>query len=517
MLVFICDLCFYLHQVIYEFVILGSSMIDKIVMHIPVDMSLVDVREDGKYCIFGVDLFDVGIKVESRSCYKDEDGVIQFRVLNHPFSKLPTSFTEMAFKFYHEGIHIPYVELKCSPAKILQGHNVYGSDWIEQGALEMLGYLAETYPVLYGMLAVSETEVKHLDVTYFARLQDERQVTKAIEFLRNLSTKYVGKSEKQVIHKNTVYFGAARAKRFARKIYGKHCEFMDQLEEMKELAKKNDKNAQRVVAVMSDPNLQEFSKGLLRFETGVKAYALRELNIPTNLFQLIRYQRENPYFLRNLWVQANREIFKALEGQTMKVTDHDSIFNEIVNKLQKVSEQDTVNSVRADKIFQFYQFLENKGHAEAKNKYEHQYFKFIADLLECGFTEHYIKNISVNPDHNLDQMTAYIIVFHRFKKVVKGSKVSLVQARNLLDFYKDIQELGYETMSKRYGKSQFNNLVNKLKTCGFSKLTLQNLHVQSTNNIIPFIKYVEINFDQQVPDNFVEPISTFNQRELRIA
>jgi hypothetical protein len=40
-------------------------MIDKIVMHIPVDMSLVDIREDGKYCIFGMDLFDIGIRIEA--------------------------------------------------------------------------------------------------------------------------------------------------------------------------------------------------------------------------------------------------------------------------------------------------------------------------------------------------------------------------------------------------------------------------------------------------------------------
>jgi II/X family phage/plasmid replication protein len=48
--------------------------------------------------------------------------------------KTSPSFTEMAFKFFHEGYYYPYVELKCSPAKILQGHNVYGTDWIEQGA-----------------------------------------------------------------------------------------------------------------------------------------------------------------------------------------------------------------------------------------------------------------------------------------------------------------------------------------------------------------------------------------------
>ena len=98
-----------------------------------------------------------------------------------------------------------------------------------------------------------------------------------------------------------------------------------------------------------------------------------------------------------------------------------------------------------------------------------------------------------------------------------GGTVSLVEARNVFDFYKSIESEGYEVIRGRYGKSQFANLVTKLRSCGFSKLTLQNLHVQSKNNVIPFIKYVEINFDSQLPANFIEPISTFNQRELRIA
>ncbi|EOT7470570.1 phage/plasmid replication protein, II/X family, partial [Acinetobacter baumannii] len=56
-----------------------------------------------------------------------------------------------------------------------------------------------------------------------------------------------------------------------------------------------------------------------------------------------------------------------------------------------------------------------------------------------------------------------------------------------------------------------------LIAAGYSKAFLQNLHVESKSNIIPFLKLVEINFENQVPSNFVEPISTFNQRELRIA
>lgn len=75
-------------------------MLDKAVFHIPVDASLVDVREDGKYCIFGFDLLDLDIRIASHSVYKDEEGNVRHKVLNHPYSKLPTSFTEMAFKFF---------------------------------------------------------------------------------------------------------------------------------------------------------------------------------------------------------------------------------------------------------------------------------------------------------------------------------------------------------------------------------------------------------------------------------
>ena len=147
-------------------------MLDKIVMHIPVDASLVDIDSEGRHCIFGFNLLDLDLlKVGSWDVYKDEDGNTQHRVLNHGYERLATSHTPMAFKFFHEGHSYPFVELKASPAKIMQGHNVYGSDLIEQGAMEMLGYLAETHPTLYGMLAISETEIKQLDATYSARLR----------------------------------------------------------------------------------------------------------------------------------------------------------------------------------------------------------------------------------------------------------------------------------------------------------------------------------------------------------
>lgn len=412
-------------------------MLDKIVMHIPVDASLVDLDSEGRHCIFGFNLLDLDLlKVGSWDVYKDDEGNTQHRVLNHGYERLPTSFTAMAFKFFHEGYSYPYVELKASPAKILQGHNVYGTDWIEQGALEMLGFLAESHPTLYGMLAISETEIKQLDATYSARLRDDNQVAQVLDFMRNMSSRHIRKSTKQIIYKNTVYFGSERSKRFARKVYGKSCEFQNQLQEQIKLAKSNDKNAMRVVKVMSDPDLITWTSGLLRFETGIKAYVMKELDIPTNLFQLIRYQRSNPNFLKDLWVKANSEIFKALEGTAMKTTDPDSIYKNLCNV---------------------------------------------------------------------------------YGTVTPTGRVSVTKARNLFNFYCALETQGSESMKNRFGKSQYYQNMADLIAAGYSKAFLQNLHIETKNNIIPFLKLVEINFESQVPPNFQEPVSTFNRSNLKIA
>jgi II/X family phage/plasmid replication protein len=492
-------------------------MLDKLVFRIPVDAAHIDVSSDGKYYIFGLDVLDLGIRIASHSVYKDDEGNVRHKVLSHPYSHLPTSFTEMAFKFFHEGYYSPYVELKCSPAKILQGHNVYGTDWIEQGAVEMLGYLAITHPDLYALLDIGATEVMHLDVTYSARFRNDDEVQQVIDVMRNMSTQHVRKSSKASYYKNTVYFGSGQAKRFARKAYGKSCEFDSQLEELTKLAKKNDKSAQRIVAVMSSPELQKFAKGLLRFETGVKAYALREFNIPTNLWQLIRYQRQHPNFLRDLWVKANASIFKAFEGQTMRATDHDSVKQQISIQLHKVKSNDKISFTKVDQVFSFYLFLESNGHTEAKLKYEDNYFRYVGDLIACGFLEDYIRNIAVSHAKNLDHISAYIIVMNKFKKVTKATHVSDLQVNNLFQFYKRLEAEGYEAVRKVVSKPQFCKRIADLQACGFSKVFLQNLKSEAKNNVVPFIKYLEIKFDQQVPSDFIEPISTFNQRGLRIA
>lgn len=405
-------------------------MLDKIELRIPVDASLVEVDSEGRHAICGIGLLDLtSLTVASRSVFLNEDGTLNAQVLHCPYATLPTSFTGMAFKFCHDTMTWPYVEVKASPAKITQGHNVFGTDKLKEGAYEMLGWLQHAHPDLYGLLHIESAEVMLLDVTYSVRLKDDNQVDKALTFLRNFSSRAIRKSkDRKVDYKNTVYFGSKRCKWVARKVYGKAAEFHEQLDQQKKLANKNDYAAKRVVAVMSDPRLQEWVRGLLRIETGMKKAWFEKAGIPTKLIDLIKYQESNPDFLQDLWIKANAEMFKALEGEMMNVTDHEEIFKNICAKFETVTPKGKVSLTKARNVFNFYSGLELHGAAAMKTKYsEAQYFRYMADLISAGF----------------------------------------------------------------------------------SKAFLQNLGDENSKNVIPFIRLIEMKFDQQLPDWYVEPLSSF--------
>ncbi|ETT12264.1 phage/plasmid replication protein, gene II/X family, partial [Vibrio parahaemolyticus 50] len=71
-----------------------------------------------------------GVGLEAKTIFfTGEVGADKYEVadLRHAFESLPTHFTGMAFKIYQgTRLRSPCIELKASPAKILQGHNVYG-------------------------------------------------------------------------------------------------------------------------------------------------------------------------------------------------------------------------------------------------------------------------------------------------------------------------------------------------------------------------------------------------------
>ena len=182
---------------------------------------------------------------------------------------------------------------------------------------------------------------------------------------------------------------------------------------------------------MSDSRLINWTLGLMRFEARLKKRWLERNGIPTNLIELIQFQREKPEILQTLWTKATHSLFDALRGQTMKLTDDDSV----------------------------------------------------------------LKAIESSP-----------VVL-----TTKG-KVSKTRVRNIEAAYVLIRDKGFEEFKTRYGKSQFHNVLNQLCHCGFSKAFLQNLHDEKASNVIPFMRLVEIDFSQQLPEWYEPPVSQFNYK-----
>ena len=70
----------------------------------------------------------------------------------HAWESIPSSYEGMAFKifdFSFEDDETFFVELKASPAKLMQGHNVFGSSDIELCTWFMLDLFYKTYPKVF--------------------------------------------------------------------------------------------------------------------------------------------------------------------------------------------------------------------------------------------------------------------------------------------------------------------------------------------------------------------------------
>lgn len=383
-------------------------MLDHLRLAIPFDASLVSTIDD-KHALVGVDLHDLGIPLAARSVERMPDGRISAQILFHPYESLPTSFTGMAMKVFHDGNFWPYVELKASPAKIMQGHNVFGSQNIELCAFEMIGFLLESYPVLGDMLYVPDTEVRHLDVTYSARVPDPKIIPQIINYLSNVQAGQA-KPQSDKKYKGTAYWGGEKSRLVQQKCYDKLTEFMSQLTEYKKLAKR-DPAAVRVVEVMSDPRLQSYASGLLRWEVRIMHLKLKRLGISTKLFDLIALQRSDPALLQNLWLSATKPIFEALEGQSMRLVDDDSVYERLCETFKKVTPSGRVSFTRARNLFNFYCALREHGCVKMKKQYsESQYYALFSDLLLAGFSKSFLHNLNTENKSNVVPMLRFTTV-----------------------------------------------------------------------------------------------------------
>lgn len=372
-------------------------MIDLLELSIQFDASLVETIDE-RHAFVGVDLDEMDIPLGAKSVHFRDDGSAAASALYHPYESLPTSFTGLALKVNFDGYFFPNITIKGSPAKILQGHNVFGTDDLELCVTEMLYWLQDAYPSLYGMLAIDTAEVRKMDVTYMSRVGSPKLVRLAIDYMSRISNGQT-KPTKSKKFETTVYWGGATSRLIRQKCYSKFDEYMAQLADYKKKAERGDAHAFKIVDVMSDERLIDVARTSLRWECTFMKRWLERNDIPVNVWDLINYQKENPDFLKTIWSKGFNKIFEAMRGLDMTVTDENKVFDRLKSEFGKPLKSGRMSYRKAINLYGFYNQLKVMGIDEMKAQGLYstsQMNRLFADLCTAGFSKAFLQNLHID-------------------------------------------------------------------------------------------------------------------------
>ncbi|HDU8232006.1 TPA: replication protein, partial [Acinetobacter baumannii] len=348
------------------------------------------VRSLDNHHWFNGDIRDYGIPAATRHVSKTDDGQTITGELYHPYESLPSDYTDMAVKFYTNTMNTPpYVEIKASPLKLLQGHNVYGFESIELGSDHMLGMLLEAFPQLAPILDLANTEVLHLDTTYLFRLPHQNMVQPTLDYMANLASGH--RKAREVKYDNYITWGNDSAS-VRPKAYGKFEEVKSQLNKIQKKADKGCMRSKSLVIAMN--GALQFANAVLRLEARICKTYLTKNGYPSNLFQLIKLQHEQPELLLRLWHVAFDPILKTMEGEYMNFASDDELEALLKSKLVTYTKKGNPSYTKAYNAFDFYRSLRIDGYKKVKSRHlESRFYKRERELISCGISRSHLQNL----------------------------------------------------------------------------------------------------------------------------
>ena len=368
-------------------------MLDFLRLAIPINIAY--VRSLDNHHWFNGDIRDYGIPAATRHVSKTDEGHTITGDLYHPYEALPSDFTEMAMKFYTNTMNtVPYVELKASPLKLLQGHNVYGFESIELGSDQMLGMLMIAFPDLVPILDFEKTEVLHLDTTYLFRLPHQNMVQPVLDYMANLASGH--RKARQIKYENYITWGNDGAS-VRPKAYGKFEEVKSQLNKIQKQADKGCPRSKALVCAMHDA--LPFSNAVLRLEARICKTYMTKNCYPTNLFELIKLQHEQPELLLRLWHVAFDPILDTMRGKYMNFSSDGEILDLLRSKLVTYTKTGKASYTKANNAFKFYSLMRQVGFQATKDLYrERTFYDALDSLLSCDISKSHLQNLNKNPN-----------------------------------------------------------------------------------------------------------------------
>lgn len=353
-----------------------------------------------------------GLKIVPRDMTWHVDGSHQVHDLYHPWESLPSSFTGIAFKLYQASgfREQPCIELKASPAKISQGHNVFGSDSLELGVRNIFQALVSALPDFAHMLDFDTAEFFRIDATFSLKLPTCDALASALDSLSKVSNRYLRPS-RDGDYETTIYFNKVRGEAGRNTgrssslcIYSKLDEILHQIEDLEAKAKKEKTSRYNaVIQALKDDSLQYFATNRLRFEARICSRFFERHQLPTRVKSLLSFvkgfEQENGKgsFCRYLWTEAMKDLLEAIDGQKITVV-HDQkvkkLLHSIYDTIDKNGKLRTAKSVR---LFSFYRRLVTEGYAKVKRTMgttgKSSFYNAVNALRDAGFSKAQLQNL----------------------------------------------------------------------------------------------------------------------------
>jgi II/X family phage/plasmid replication protein len=318
-----------------------------------------------------------GIRVASGEIEFNDDGTITAHKLSVPYQSIPSSNSTLAFCLYKGGSNYwPFIEINASAAKLIQGHNAYGSDNLDLCAMSMLSIFFGHFG--HDFFDTSKIEVAQIDITYSAHVSSEfiaRQVIDCLKHVKNGQVRATGSYD------TSAMFNAG-SKHCVRLIYLKQAETLNQINEItKKIKNGNGAHYQKQLDALQSDTVQGFIKNSVRFEAKIKKKWMHKRGIPTNLLDLIEYLK-NTDKVNQMWLEAFKPILDSLKGESMNIYDD----TEVLEKLKltfTTYKKDKPNFSKALRLFRFFRSLKNEGfHNVKETTPERTFYRLLSDLTK---------------------------------------------------------------------------------------------------------------------------------------
>ncbi len=130
----------------------------------------------------------------------------------------------------------------------------------------------------------------------------------------------------------------------------------------------------------------------------MKKRFLERRRIPTKFVELCKYFEENPASYIDLFNEAWSDVFKAIEGQEIKIMNDEAVINAITLAHSKLNERTGRTSyVKVDRLIELYHKMKRIGFdltkSESLSRSQRKWYRDLRDLTDAGIALATLQNV----------------------------------------------------------------------------------------------------------------------------